>query len=120
MNTNNETTAYELQESIRQKFSKTISLTTVKSARRGQGWRYERVKYAQFVRMENRPKQVTWCEDAVSSGEQFLDVVFTDETTVQLEQHRRIAYSYRANRSRIIRSRVKYPVKVKFTFSKTS
>lgn len=112
MKLNNETTAYELQGKIWTKFKKTLSLMTIKRARRAQGWRYANVKYAQFVRAQNKPKRVKWCKNVLASGEKFLDIVFTDEMTVQLEQYRRRALCLKGDKIMIIRSRVKHPVKV--------
>ena len=34
-------------------------------------------------------KRVKWCQDMLDTGEQFDDLIFTDESTVALERHRK-------------------------------
>ena len=59
------------------------------------GWTFRGSKYCELIRQQNKIKRFIWpCDnfnEAASNG--FSDVIWTDETTVQLESHRH--YSFR-------------------------
>ena len=52
-----------------------------------------------------------WCKQQLRSKEEFSDVIFTDECTVQLEQHSRICFRKRFH-PRILKQRAKHPIKL--------
>ena len=52
-----------------------------------------------------------WCKEQVRVNEQFTDVIFTDECTVQLEQHSRLCFRKR-HQPRVLKQRAKHPVKI--------
>ena len=52
-----------------------------------------------------------WCNEQLRSKEEFLDVIFTDECTVQLEQHSRICFRKKLQ-SRALKQRAKHPIKI--------
>ena len=52
-----------------------------------------------------------WCQEQLRAKEQFADVIFTDECTVQLEQHSRLCFRKRLQ-PRLLKQRAKHPVKV--------
>ena len=52
-----------------------------------------------------------WCREQQRTREQFQNVIFTDESTVQLEQHSKICFRKRLQ-PRTLKQRVKHPVKI--------
>ncbi len=65
----------------------TISLRTVLRCRTTLGWTLHGSAYCQLIRQVNKEKRLLWAQQHAT--EAFGDVIFTDETTVQLENHRR-------------------------------
>ena len=51
-----------------------------------------------------------WCKEQLRTGEEFSDVIFTDECTIQLEQHSRICFR-KILQPRILKQRAKHPIK---------
>ena len=59
----------------------------------------------------NKKKRLRWCREQLRAKEQFKDVIFTDESTVQLEHHSRLCFR-KQRQPRILKQRAKHPVKV--------
>ena len=59
----------------------------------------------------NRKKRLVWCKEQLRVKEEFDDVVFTDESTVQLEQHSRLCF-HKHRMPRNLKQRAKHPIKV--------
>ena len=68
-------------------------------------------KYRQLIRDANKEKRLAWCKKMIEDGEQFEDVLFTDESSVMLERHRKKCYRKRGA-PRKLKPRPKHPVKV--------
>lgn len=109
---NDELTARQLRERLLETWpSLNVSLTTIKRARKKKGWVCTRPHYCQLLREANKIKRVEWCKQQIDNKEQFKDVIFTDECSVQLEHHSRLCF--RKNRQpRALKQRAKHPVKV--------
>ena len=86
MQDDDETTATQLYRMLQDQ-GITISLRTVLRCRTILGWTFRGSAYCQLVREENKAKRLLWAQQ--HTEEAFNDVIFTDETTVQLENHRR-------------------------------
>ena len=71
-----------------------ISFSTIIRCHSMLGWTFRRSKYCQLIRQQNKIKRFLWACDnfneAATNG--FSDVIWTDETTVQLESHRRHSF----------------------------
>ncbi|RCN44468.1 hypothetical protein ANCCAN_09535 [Ancylostoma caninum] len=80
--------------------------------RRKLGFVAKSVRSAQLIRGENREKRVAFCKAMISEHETFDDVVFVDESTVQLENNSKTCYLRKDEEHRRIKSRAKHPVKV--------
>ena len=52
-----------------------------------------------------------WYQEQLRSKEEFQNVIFTDESTVQLEQHSRICFRKQLQ-PRLLKQHAKHPVKV--------
>lgn len=60
---------------------------------------------------QNKRKRLIWSKEQLRTKEKFQDVIFTDETTVQLEQHSRICFRKRLQ-PRALKQRAKHPIKI--------
>ena len=52
-----------------------------------------------------------WCQEQLRRKEEFEDVIFTDESSVQLEQHSRICFQ-KCSQPRLLKQRAKHPIKI--------
>ena len=59
----------------------------------------------------NKKKRLLWCKEQIRVKEKFTDVVFTDECTVQLENHSRLCFRKHLQ-PRQLKQRAKHPVKI--------
>ena len=109
---NDELTTKQLHDLLLEEFPRLrVSLSTVKRARYELGWVVSNPKYCQLIRDGNKEKRLSWCKKMIEENEQFDDVLFTDESTVMLETHRKKCYRKRGT-SRKLKPRPKHPVKV--------
>lgn len=109
---NDELTARMIRRKLEEKFPQLqVSIATVKRARKDNGWICTRPHYCQLIREANKAKRVVWCQQQLDNKEQFEDVVFTDECTVQLDHHGRLCFR-RQNQPRALKQRPKHPAKV--------
>lgn len=109
---NDELTARQLRTLLEDRWPETkVSLTTIKRARRDLGWIATRPKYCQLIRDANKSKRLLWCKERLEEKEQFEDVVWTDECSVQQDSHGRLCFR-RVKQARKLKPRAKHPVKV--------
>ena len=54
------------------------------------GWAFHGSRYCQKIRERNKEKLVLWARENL--GNKFEDVVWTDESMTQLENHRTFSY----------------------------
>ena len=88
--TNDELTSRQLRTMLTNKYPElSMSLSTIVRARRELGWVVTTPKYCQLIRDANKQKRLEWCQEMINTNEQFDDVIFTDESSVQLESHRK-------------------------------
>ena len=86
-----------------------VSKRTVYRARRKLGWTSRGTAYCQLIRAPNRVKRLEWARQHL--GASFEHVIWSDETTVQLETHRRFCCRKKGQKPRY-KPRPKHPVKV--------
>ena len=109
---NDELTSRQLRTMLCSKYPDlSMSISTVERARRELGWVVTTPKYCQLIREANRLKRLEWCQEMINTNEQFDDVVFTDESSVQLETHRKRCYRKKCT-PRKLKPRPKHPLKV--------
>ena len=72
----------------------TISSTTAKRAHQAVGWTAKKTRYCTLISDINKKKSLDpWCLDRVVEKDMDLeDVIWTDESIVQLEPHRKTIY----------------------------
>ena len=106
---NDELTSRQLRAMLLSKYPElSMSISTVERARRELGWV---VTTPKLIRNANKQKRLEWCQQMVDTNEQFEDVVFTDESSIQLETHRKRCYR-KKNTPRKLKPRPKHPLKV--------
>ena len=89
MREDDEATAKELQMKLSDAGHQ-LSLSTTLRCRTELGWTRRRTAYCQMIRHENKAKRLAWARANLHEAEAgFLDVIWTDETSVHLENHRR-------------------------------
>ena len=82
MNKDDETTGCELQKLL-SKHGITVCASTALRWRQQLGWTSKGTSYCQMIREVNKEKRLAW---AIKNKGMFLeDVIYTDETTVQIE-----------------------------------
>ena len=97
MQKDDETTAAEL-DCVLQREGIELSRSTILRCRRKLGWTYRGAAYCQLIREPNKLKRVSWCMENQHNG--FSNVIWSDETTVQLENHRRFSHRKRGEKPR--------------------
>ena len=110
--TNDELTSRQLRMMLEDRWPDVkVSLSTVKRARKHLGWIATKPKYCQLIRDANKEKRLLWCKKMRDSGEKFSDVIWTDECSVQLDNHGRLCFR-RKGEPRKLKPRAKHPIKV--------
>ena len=108
MGRDDETTAKELQSVLASNGTSVCAKTALKG-RRLLGWTRRGTAYCQMIREQNRVKRLEWARQNV--GSTFEDVIWTDETSVQMESHRRF-HCYKKGQKPRYKPRPKHPIKV--------
>ncbi|KAL6743487.1 hypothetical protein Aduo_016518 [Ancylostoma duodenale] len=89
-----------------------VKMTMLKKLRSGLGFASKSVKNGQLIRNENKIKRLQFCLEMLAKNESFRDVVFVDESTVQLENNSRQCYLRKGEEHKRIKSKAKHPTKV--------
>ena len=97
MQEDDETTDVQLFHLLKQKGCN-ISLRTILRCWAQLGWTFRESSYCQLIRQPNKIKRLDWARAHL--GDKFEDVVWTDESTVQLETHRRFCCRKKGERPR--------------------
>ena len=112
MKKDDETTAVQLH-SLLSSHGISISLSTILRSRARLGWTFRGSKYCQLIREANKLKRFIWAFENFSEhlDRGFENVIWTDETTVQLESHRRHSYRKKGEQP-ALKPQAKHPTKV--------
>ena len=112
MKNDDETTATQIHKLLTAR-GISISFSTIIRCRSMLGWTFRGSKYCQLIRRQNKIKRFIWACDnfteAVNNG--FSDVIWTDETTVQLESHRHHSFR-KMGEPAVLKPRPKHPIKL--------
>ena len=108
MEKDDEMTGVELQKLLAKNDIQVASSTALRW-RTELGWTSKGTSYCQMIREANEEKRLEWAEK--NKDMSFEDVIYTDETTVQLETHRRTC-CYRRGQKPRYKPKPKHPVKV--------
>ena len=110
MQEDDETTAVQLKE-ILKKHGYHLSLSTILRCRKSLGWSFRGTSYCQMIRDQNKEKRLLWAREHLH--EDFGNVIWTDETTVQMESHRRYCCRKKSQKPRY---KPKYVAMQKYDF----
>ncbi len=105
MRYNDETTATQLQALLATR-NVYVSLSTIVRNRLQLGWIYRGSAYSQLIRPRNVEKRLLFAQTCLH--ETFDDVIWSDETTIQLEIHKIFCYREKPR----LKPRAKHPTKV--------
>ena len=111
---NDKATARQLRNTLMEKYPRlNVSLSTFKRKRKRKqlGWVCIRPHYCQMIRELNKVKRVVWCKEQRRVKEDFSNVVFTDECTIQLEHRGRLCLRKQFY-PRKLKPRPKHPLKL--------
>ena len=108
MRNDDETTAIQLHE-VLTRHGIQLSLRTVLRSREQLGWMFRGSAYCQLIRDANKLKRLDWAREHMSDN--FEDVIWSDEASVQLETHRRRCYR-KLGEAPKPKPRPKHPIKV--------
>ena len=100
MREDDETTAVQLGRLLQDK-GYTLSQSTFLRSRTSVEWTFRGSAYCQMIRQANKTKRLEFAMQYLHEAETaFLDVVYTDETSIQLEPHRRFCCRKRGEPAR--------------------
>ena len=112
MERNDEVTAMQVRDILIQKYpGLEVSLSTIKRQRQQLGWVSTRPHYCQLIRELNKVKRLLWCQEQLRVKEDFGNVIFSDECTIQLEHHGRLCFR-KKRQPRKLKPRPKHPAKL--------
>ena len=87
-----ETTAYQMHKMLTEK-GIDISIATILRCRKQLGWTFRGSAYCQLIRNVNKLKRLEWAKLHLNEAEDgFADVVWSDESSIQMETHKRYCY----------------------------
>jgi len=109
---NDEATASHLRAMFIEKYPDLkVAISTIKRQRQALGWVCTRPHYCQLIRNLNKTKRLVWCKEQRQVNEDFSNVIFSDECTIQLEHHRQLCFR-KQKQPRKLKPRPKHPAKV--------
>ena len=76
--------AKQLCRKILEEFGIELSVSKTNKYRQHLGWKQGRTRYCQMIRDVNKVKRKDWCDEQILTGEQFEDVIFTDESRIEI------------------------------------
>lgn len=88
-----------------------FSLSTTKRAIEAAGFTSSKPVYGQLVREVNQVKRVEFCQMLMDSNETFDDIIFSDESTIQLHQNKTVIYRRKGSLPPAL-PKPKHPLKV--------
>ena len=83
---------------------------TIARLRNELGWTFTTARYCQAIRDPNKEKRLAWCKQCLDENECFENVIFTDESTFQLESYRRKCFQKKTPRK--LKYKHKHPPKI--------
>lgn len=88
MRLDDKTTVMQLHRLIEEK-GYSMSLRTVLRCHTALGWTFRGSAYCQLIHQAKKEKRLQWARSCLDSEDEFENVVWSDECTLQTESHRR-------------------------------
>ena len=92
LNHNNELTSKAIAEKLLQVFNIKVSVQYISHIRKSLGWTCCRLKYCQMITHKNKTVRMNYYLSALRTMETFQNVIFTDETSVELASDGRLIF----------------------------
>ena len=89
---NKDLTARDLQRKFLSEMGINFSIPTIKFHRRQMKWSMKRKRYCQLISYKNKHVLMNWCMDMLNSSDTFSDVIFVDESNVELSSTSRLSF----------------------------
>ena len=90
---NKDLTARNIQSLFWEEFKVKFSLTQIRFYQRKMKWTMKRKKkYWQLISYKNKVMRMNWCSDNLISGATFQNVIFVDETNVEMNSVARLSF----------------------------
>ncbi|XP_064417187.1 transposable element Tcb1 transposase [Latimeria chalumnae] len=105
-----EITATEIQYRLKRDHQLIVSTSSIRKVHQKLGWKYGRARFCPLIREVNWEKRFLQAIQWQDAAETFDDVIFMDETTVELERHTK--YSFRKQGHSAMKPRPKHPYKI--------
>jgi len=81
-----EVTASELKNVLENELGIRMGVSTIKRARKAAGWICTQTRYCQMVRDANKTKRLEFCRKIIETNDDFGNVIFTDESSIEIER----------------------------------
>ena len=91
MRKNDEATSRQIQKKLF-KCGVEVHPSTVRRARKEQGWTLQNTKYCQLIRDVNKTKRLEFAQRVIATEDTLDNVIFSDECSISLQQFRRTCY----------------------------
>ena len=91
MRKDDEMTSHKIQKKLAKR-GVVVSSSTVRRSRKQLGWTLQRTGYCQLIRDVNKTKRLEFAQRVLESGDTFHNVIFSDESSISLQQYRRTCY----------------------------
>ena len=111
MKKNDELSSLELQRILLERCNITVSAQTIRRVRRKLGWTWSGTKYCQLIKDVNKPKRMEHCLKLLADGDDFSDVIFSDECSIKIERSTRRCF-HKIGEPRRTKGQPKHPLKV--------
>ncbi|KAK3108476.1 hypothetical protein FSP39_015728 [Pinctada imbricata] len=98
LSTNGELTARKIRDRLFNNFNVDVSVSRIKQLRRELGWKSATKGYCQLISNKNKKVRLEWCCKSLAEKDEFLDVIFTDESSVEMSSHGKFYFQNSAPR----------------------
>ena len=107
-----ETTSVELQKLIAREFRVAITAATIRRyLRRTLDWKVVRTRTGPMISDANKKKRMEFAQMCLDLGDEFNDVIWTDESSIQLKRHCQ-TMRIKVGRERVYKPAAKHALKV--------
>ncbi|KHJ81081.1 hypothetical protein OESDEN_19235, partial [Oesophagostomum dentatum] len=89
-----------------------VKSTMMKRLRQSLGYTSRSTRSGHMIRTANKEKRLLFCRSCIAKQEKFRDVIFADESTIQLENNSRSCYVTKGEEHRRVKHHAKHPQKV--------
>ena len=89
---NKDLTARDVQRKFSRHMGVNFSIATIKFQRRHLDWTMKKKSYCQLISVRNKVARLNWCSEMLLARETFSDVIFVDESNVEISSNARMSF----------------------------